>query len=95
MDEQPGDPARERQRNERESEPQLDLVRFGVAGLSFFAIEFDKIFGLFELRGSDMGVPPQNIGDKELTGKIFQDKELALALRLRKCGMWGLALSRR
>jgi len=45
---------------------------------AFFLHRFGKIFVFFELRGIDMGVGGQNIGTKELAGKILRNKELAL-----------------
>jgi hypothetical protein len=58
----------------------------------FFHIEADKIFNLFALRGIDMRVSRQNIGNKGVVGKILWNKELALVLRGWNCGIDALPL---
>jgi hypothetical protein len=59
--------------------------------LQFFSLAFSKIFILNDLSGMDWPMSLQNLEPQELTGKIFQNKDLAwerslhiFSIRLRK-----------
>jgi hypothetical protein len=57
------------------SEP--ESIVEGIRAISFFRISVRKILNSWKLLVDDPLLRPQNLGSKGLTGKIFQNKELA------------------
>ena len=54
-----------------------ESIAEGIRAISFFRISVRKILNSWKLRVGDPLLRPQNLGLKGLTGKIFQNKELA------------------